>query len=265
MNENEPKPSGVLTIPVAIIVAGALIAVSVIYVNGPRPTVGQKNNSDTIAINVTPIDDTDHILGNPNAPITIIEYSDTECPFCKNFHTTMHSLVEKYGKEGKLAWIYRHLPITNLHPKAWNEAIATECAASVGNGTTAFWKYTDKIYAITPSNNGLAESALIDTAKAQGLNLEKFQSCLDTKATEAKVKKDYQNGLDLNGGRPGTPTSVIVLQSPLENDKRNALEKIVKNEGLDAFITIDDSGKKIMVKGAFPYEVMSLMTDLILQ
>lgn len=264
MNENEPK-QGVLTIPVAIIVAGALIAVSVIYINGPKRPVAMPTNKDAVTIEINPVTDTDHLLGNPNAPVVVVEYSDTECPFCKNFHTTMHNLVDKYGKEGKVAWVYRHLPITNLHPKAWKEAIATECAAVVGGGSSAFWKYTDRIYSITPSNNGLEESALVDTAKAQGLNVEKFQSCLNTKATEDKVKKDYTNGVDINDGRPGTPTNVIVLQNPLESDKRAALEKIVKNEGLDAFISIDDSSKKILVKGAFPYEVMALMIDLILQ
>ncbi len=264
MNENEQKQS-VLTIPVAIVVAGALIAVSVIYVNGPKGATRVVDNKDGVTINVNPIEETDHILGNPNAPVVIVEYSDTECPFCKNFHTTMHNILDKYGKEGKVAWVYRHLPITNLHPKAWKEALATECAAVVGGGSSAFWKYTDRIYSITPSNNGLDDSALTDTAKAQGLSLDKFQSCLTTKATETKVKKDYANGVDINGGRPGTPTNVFILQNPLESDKRTALEKIVRNEGLDAFITIDDSSRKILVKGAFPYEVMSLMLDLILQ
>lgn len=176
----------------------------------------------------------------------------------------MHRLIDKYGKDSKVAWVYRHLPIVDLHPKAWNEALATECASVVG-GPSVFWKYTDKIYEATPSNNKLEASKLTDFAKDLGLDMTKFQSCLSQKQTEEKVKRDYDNGVALNQGRPGTPTNVLLLDGPLSVDKRTALNKIVQNEGLDAYITLADDNKSILVKGAFPYEIMALMIDLILQ
>lgn len=264
MNEYEQKPSTVLNIPVAIIVAGAFIAISVIYTNTPKSQPVAKNTTANI-INAIPLEEQDHILGNPSAPIVIIEYSDTECPFCKNFHSTMHQVLNKYGKDSKVAWAYRHMPISNLHPKAWNEAIATECAAVVGNGSASFWKYIDRVYEITPSNNKLDSSKLLDIAKELGLNISKFQSCIDTKETNAKVSRDYEDGLALNEGRPGTPTSLMALTNPLSKDKAVALKKIVENEGLAAYITLSADNKNILVKGAFPYEVMALMIDLILQ
>ncbi len=263
MNEYEQKPSRVITIPVAIIVAGALIAISVIYTSAPRERSLTKV-TETVT-EVTPIDEEDHVLGNPNAPIVIVEYSDTECPFCKNFHTTMLRLVDKYGKDSKLAWVYRHMPITNLHPKAWKEAIATECAAQIGGGSSAFWKYVNKIYEITPSNDKLEEGKLITTATNLGLDTQKFQSCLQQNLTEDKVKRDYENGLDISEGRPGTPLSIMLLSEPLENSKKTALKNIVRNEGLDAFVNVANDGQSITIKGAFPYEVMALMIDLILQ
>ncbi len=266
MNEYEQKPASILTIPVAIVVAGALIAVAVIYTSTPKTiNTAQKTTQSGNVISPLPIEEKDHMLGNPSAPIIIIEYSDTECPFCKNFHSTMHRLIDKYGKDGKLAWVYRHLPISNLHSKAWNEAIATECAALAGNGEATFWKYTDKIYEITPSNDKLDPSKLIETAKNLGLDMARFQSCLDKKETKDKVSRDYDDGVALNQGRPGTPTNVFVLDSALSSDKRLALSKIVANEGLEAYITISDDGKNILVKGAFPYEIMALMIDLLLQ
>ncbi|MBP9701493.1 MAG: thioredoxin domain-containing protein [Candidatus Pacebacteria bacterium] len=266
MNEYEQKPANLLTIPVAIVVAGALIAVSVIYTSAPRTAPTSKTNSASAnIISALPIEEKDHILGNPSAPIVIIEYSDTECPFCKNFHSTMHRIIDKYGKDGKVAWVYRHLPISNLHPKAWNESIATECAAIAGNGSASFWKYIDKVYEVTPSNNKLEASKLIDIARTQGLDMARFQSCLDKKETNDRVTRDYDDGVALNQGRPGTPTNVFVLDSALSSDKRLALSKIVANEGLEAYITISDDGKSILVKGAFPYEIMALMIDLLLQ
>lgn len=263
MNEYEQKQNRLLTVPVAIIVAGALIAVSVIYTSSPREKT-LTTTTETI-VKVNPVDESDHILGNPNAPIVIVEYSDTECPFCKNFHTTMLRLADKYGKDSKLTWVYRHMPITNLHPKAWKEAIATECAAEVGGGSGTFWKYINKIYEITPSNDKLEEQKLITTATSLGLDTQKFQSCLQQNLTENKVKRDYENGLNISEGRPGTPLSVMLLNEPLENSKKMALKNIVRNEGLDAFVNVAEDGQSITIKGAFPYEVMSLMIDLILQ
>ncbi|MCI0542492.1 thioredoxin domain-containing protein [bacterium] len=96
----------------------------------------------------------EHILGNPNAEIFIIEYSDLECPFCKRFHETMKQAMEQYGKDGQVAWVYRHFPLDAIHNKARKEAEATECAGELG-GNDMFWKYTNKLMEITPSNNQL--------------------------------------------------------------------------------------------------------------
>ena len=116
-----------------------------------------KNDKKPMATQMRPISPDDHILGNVNAKIIIVEYSDLECPFCKMFHNTMHQVVEK--SNGNVAWVYRHYPILQLHPKAFHEAEATECAWEQG-GNSAFWKYTDKLFEITPSNNGLDETQL---------------------------------------------------------------------------------------------------------
>jgi protein-disulfide isomerase len=109
-----------------------------------------------IPVDIRPVTEADHILGNPNAKIIIVEYSDLECPFCKQFHNTMHQII---SNNPDVAWVYRHYPIPQLHPKAFHEAEATECAWEQG-GNDAFWKYTDTIYKITPSNNGLDEKEL---------------------------------------------------------------------------------------------------------
>ncbi len=91
-----------------------------------------------------PVDDTDHIIGSKDAEIIVIEYSDTECPFCKRFHETMHQAVDAY--DGKVAWVYRHFPLTSIHPLAESGAIASECAATLG-GNDMFWKYLDALFA----------------------------------------------------------------------------------------------------------------------
>lgn len=94
-------------------------------------------------IDIDPITETDHYFGDKNAEVVIIEYSDLECPFCARFHSTMHQIVEDY--DGKVAWVYRHLPLEGLHPNAFNRAIAAECVYDLG-GDTKFWAYIDSLF-----------------------------------------------------------------------------------------------------------------------
>jgi len=141
----EPNQQNTFTIPLAIIVAGGLVAAAIYFGAGSSNPTPIANNTDTQAvdINLVSVTEKDHIIGDRNAELVIIEYSDTECPFCKTFHKTMKEVVQNY--DGKVAWVYRHFPIAQLHSKASKEAEATECAAELG-GNQAFWKYLDKIF-----------------------------------------------------------------------------------------------------------------------
>ncbi len=90
------------------------------------------------------LDENDHYRGNPDAEIVLVEYSDYECPFCTRFHTTLKNIVREYGNQ--VAWVYRHYPLTQLHPNATVLANASECAAELG-GNDAFWQMSDAILA----------------------------------------------------------------------------------------------------------------------
>src|SRR3989344_279096 len=126
---NPPTPPSKFLVPSAIVIAGGLIALA-IYFGGstPRLDSGQAN-SPTTDIDIAPVTEKDHIMGSRNAALVIVEYSDTECPFCKVFHNTMQEVVKEY--KGEVAWVYRQFPIAQLHSKATKEADATECAAEL--------------------------------------------------------------------------------------------------------------------------------------
>ncbi len=231
-------------VPGAIIIAGAMIAISLFVVNsGKSPAAGAQ---PTVAQEIRGVQDTDHIRGNPNADIVIVEYSDTECPFCKQYHETLKQIVTEYGAEGKVAWVYRHFPIPSLHPKATKQAEALECAAEQG-GNETFWKYTDLLYSTTKSNNALdigvynepkdvplgpdgkpyytqknprtATDAgqLSDMAQQLGLNVAQFEDCLKTGTYAERVNTDQQEVVAAGG--QGTPHSILIVdgeQIPLE-------------------------------------------------
>ena len=95
-----------------------------------------------LAKNVTAIDfAVDHVRGDTDAKIAVIEYSDYECPFCKSVHPTYQKLME--NNDGKIMWVYRHFPLS-FHPEAMPLAVGAECANELG-GTDAFWEFSDKV------------------------------------------------------------------------------------------------------------------------
>jgi len=202
-----------LMVPVSIVIAAIVIAGALFMVNkGDSPNI--PGDGDTVPTNgevakdMKPVSADDHILGNPNAEVVIVEYSDTECPFCKRFHETMHQVIDEYGKDGKVAWVYRHFPLTQLHSKAQIEAEATECAFDQG-GNTAFWTYTDKVYEMTPSNNGLDLDELPNIAEEIGLDRVEFERCLDDRDNKKKVEDQLADAF-ASGGR-GTPHNIMII------------------------------------------------------
>lgn len=239
--ENETNSSDVIkqnmATPIAILLAGVLIAVALYFSDGKKPdeavnpSIPQANTSSLDKIR--PISAEDHIRGNPNAPIIIVEYSDTECPFCARFHTTMKQVINDYGKDGKVAWVYRHSPIDQLHSKARNEASAQECANELG-GNEKFWEYTDRIYEITPANDGLDPAELPRIAEFVGLDVAKFTTCLASGKYAAKIQADVDDARATGG--QGTPWSVVLIRD----------------------------GKSISINGAQPYPAVKQIIDTIL-
>ena len=201
----------------------------------PTPTQAQQAKSANLAGVIRPIDANDHVLGSAKARVLVIEYSDTECPFCKNFHNTMLSIMQEYGKDEKVAWVYRHYPIPQLHSKAPKEAEALECAGNLG-GNSKFWEYTNKVYETTPSNNGLDLKELTNIATSIGLSASAFETCLNSGEFTSRVNADVKNAGEI--GINGTPYSAIM-------DTKN--------------------NKFYPVEGAYPYAQVKSVIDLILQ
>lgn len=260
-----------LSIPVAIIIAGALIAGALYFSNLNKGQVvsNVQNTPENIPteivikdMTVRGVSTSDHVLGNPSSPVTIVEYSDTECPFCKQFHVNMHKIVGNYGKDGKLAWVYRHFPLDSLHKKARNEARATECAAKVG-GEEKFWAYIDRLFQVTTSNDGLDESELPKIAKYVGLNEKTFSDCLlKTDEGSVKIQTDYDEAIKAGGN--GTPFNILISKKKFDPEKmKKSVNAIAEkyNLPLDLFVVSKD-GTKLAVSGAMPYEIMEQFIKL---
>lgn len=154
---------------------------------------------------VKPVTSSDHIRGNANAKVSMVVYSDFECPFCQRFHPTTQEILKTYGD--KIRLVYRHYPLP-FHQNAQKEAEASECIAELG-GNDAFWKYTDAIFERTTTNGtGFALDKLGPLAEELGVNQEAFQTCLDSGKYEKLVKDSITEGSA--AGVSGTPSTFIV-------------------------------------------------------
>lgn len=218
-------------VPLAIIVAGAMVA-GAIYFGGNKPsarslTGSGENPNQAQTVKVAKVTSSDHILGDINAPVVVVEYSDTECPFCKVFHSTMQQIVSDY--KGQVAWVYREFPIPQLHSKAPKEAEALECAADQG-GNQAFWNFLDKVFATTNSNNSLDPAQLPIIASSVGLDVNAFNSCLSS----GKYTKEVSDSMNaaIAAGAQGTPYSVIIAK----NGKQDTINGAMDYNGVKAKI-----------------------------
>lgn len=221
MEETEMKKPG-LSLPMAIVIAGVLVALAIVggfvYTkkSGSPATAGQPGATP----DVRAVSADDHILGSKDAPVQIITYTDLECPFCKVFHATLKQVNQDYGASSKVAIIYRDFPIASLHSKSKTEFIATECAAKLG-GNDKYWAYVDKIFAATPSNNGLDLSLLPKFAADLGLDSAKFADC--TKDSSISKKIDQQIAEATSYGAQGTPFPIFMYKGKFQGYIAGAL------------------------------------------
>ena len=183
--------------------------------------------------------DDDPVLGNKNAKVTLIDFSDYECPFCKRYFDETYPQIKKdYVDTGKVKIVFRDLPLS-FHQNAHKEAQAAECAREQG-GDAVYYKYHDEIFNRTTSNGtGLALTELPVIANDLGLNGSSLQSCLDSEKYKAEVDKDLADASA--AGASGTPTFFIG-----KSTSNGVIEgsKLVGAQPFSAFKTIIDQQLK---------------------
>lgn len=177
-------------------------------------------------VGISEVTNKDHVQGAESAKVTWIEYSDLECPFCKKIHPDVQKLMSDYS--GQIRWVYRHFPLTSLHPNAQKAAEASECAAELA-GPKAFWTFTDNVFAAAVHD--VTPDALEKIATGMGINLTAFKSCVDSGKYADRVKEDVTTGS--TAGVTGTPKNFV----------------------------LDGNGNVYVIDGALPYATLKQVVD----
>ena len=171
-----------------------------------QPTTNTKTPGEIFAL-VPEITDSDHLSGSKTANLVYIEYSDYQCPYCVQFHPTVKQFL---GENKDVAFVFRHLPLTSIHPKAMERAQGAECAAKLG-GADMFWKYTNEVFAASDIDS----VTLSDFSARLGLNTIDFDACLKSGEFDQKISDMSSKGANflasLNArGSYGTPGGAIL-------------------------------------------------------
>jgi len=141
---------------------------------------------------------TDHILGNANAPLELVQYGDYQCPFCGAAYPIIKNIQYKLGDD--LKFVFRNFPLAEIHPNAFNAAVAAEAAAL----QKKFWKMHDIIY---ENQEALAWDDLFAYAKAINIDVEQFKKDISKQEVIDKVENDFESGV--RSGVNGTPSFYI--------------------------------------------------------
>jgi protein-disulfide isomerase len=214
MGQNNLWINAGATLVGSIIIAGAIITAGKNFpFQAPLPSAGggntvspeakdTNNNPAALAQALRPVSSSDHSLGDKNAPVTVIEFSDLQCPYCTRFHQTMQEVFKAYPK--KIRWVFRHFPLSSIHPNALPAANAAECAAAL-KGNEAFWKFIEQVFA---SQSRLGDDLYLELGKGLNINADKFKTCLSSKQYETKVSQDRAEVEGIGG--QGTPLSLVI-------------------------------------------------------
>jgi len=192
-------------VPVAIVLGGLLVAYAVYSsLGGTFSFDGATHGNPSL---VRPVSGTDHILGNPAAPVVIVTYCDFASEYCKGFSDTLDQIAANVGGRGAVAVVFRHFPLSEINRNALAHARAAECAAKIG-GNDAFWAFAGLLFNNQPVDPG-QYGALAKQANAPG---EAFATCYADAANQvdARITADRHNALEV--GASGTPYSLILTK-----------------------------------------------------
>lgn len=217
-------------LPAVIVVAGIILGVSIYMVRDAATAPLAEGDISLLR----PVSTSDHVAGNPAASVVIVAYSDIDCQYCKSFHEVLEQVITDYSATGEVAWVYRHFPLTEVHPAAATHAEAAECVASLSNDRL-FFRFIDALHQAAPDLDQFDPAGYPAVISGLGLSPSEFETCMEGTAFEKRIADDFGNAIDIGAG--GAPFSVILTRGH----------------------------KPVTISGALPYEALKKVVETSLQ
>lgn len=216
-----------LILPASILLAAVLISGTLVftsYRNNPKAQLGAIGETVKAEVSV----DDDAVLGEKKAPVTIVEFSDFQCPFCRSFwKDTLPLIKSKYIDTGKVRFVYRDFPLS-FHPGAHVAAEAAECAEEQGK----YWEMHDQIFheqdKLGQGTIQFSKADVVKWAGQVGLKMGEFNQCLDAGKYQAEVDKDFADGSA--AGVSGTPAFFINDRLVVGAQPFSAFQTVIEEE-----------------------------------
>jgi protein-disulfide isomerase len=185
----------------------------------PQANAEASSASQQVVRYDVPVDD-DPMLGADDAPITIVEFSDYECPYCRQWHSEVYSqLIDTYGDQ--IRFVYRDFPLESIHSNANSAAQAANCANEQG----VFWDYHDKLFSM---EQGLGNEAYLEYASQLEVDEVSFKECIDSGRYQEEVQADFEFAANL--GVRSTPTFFINGIAVVGAQPFDIFQKIIEQE-----------------------------------
>lgn len=244
-----------LLIAGSIIAAGLVIALGIMLAGSDSGgTIGPNgdNGNATMNFDIMPVSEEDHIRGNVDAQVVMVEYSDVGCIHCQNLHGTLHQILDVYEDE-QFGWVFRHFPL-----RAPAEAHASECVAELAD-EEAFWDYMDELMIqaqqTTPDGN---IDKLADLAVTYGVDRDEFIECQESVRHRDRVQEFAADARD--AGAQGTPFNVFVTQSEIDEAKSARLQTILGGAPI-----ISEDSTMMILPGGLPFDMLKAVIDTLLE
>lgn len=196
------------TTPQTILISAVIISLAIIA-HGALTGGSQSKAPATYFAGKTP-GEQEFVYGNEKSKVVLVEYSDTECPYCVSLHPTITSIVDTYKE--KIGFVYRHFPLTSIHPGAEREAQAITCAGNLG-GKDAYYGFMKTLFdtKYAQKTTTLPADTLVALAVSIGLDKNAFLACEQDQAVKATVQASTAEGVQ--AGVNGTPASFVLLKT----------------------------------------------------
>ncbi|MFP4022443.1 MAG: DsbA family protein [Candidatus Paceibacterota bacterium] len=251
-------------IPLAVIIAGSIITVSMLYSRDLSLNFFQDEEPNEAEVeDISEPRPEEPMLGDPEAPVVFIEYSDTECPFSLEFKKERDKIISSYGESGEIAWIYR--TVSSINETSMEKALAIECVAEEAPDHR-YWRFLENVQTMEIPDEEQAEEnsnilSLTMEAEKENISKKEIAECIQEATYADRIKRNTQEILAV--GAEATPFTIIFAPQKISGSQEAEINSTLEEIPVDKF-TIPPDNNRIYIKGLVPGDLIIELIEILI-